>query len=355
MASAITSLGNTQLTQRKSTLMSNGKLLRQLIRFGTQGDAAGFRSASEAVIKEEREKNHHLLANDLERLLYGGQAAVGSSSRHTLRPLHGLPTNKDNGLALLEERHVIREEKDLVLSDAVQSALDEILMEHRRADVLRSYGLQPAQKLLFCGPPGCGKTITAEVIAHAVDLPLILVRLDSVISSFLGETAANLRKVFDYIASQPVVALFDEFDALSKDRGDSADHGELKRSVNAVLQMLDGYRGESILIATTNYESLLDQAVWRRFDEVLRFELPNLEQIKRLLALKLSGVRRSFQPDDTQLASQFKGFSHADIERVLRRAVKEMILSSREFLDKAHIEAALAREYRQKSKTQLGD
>jgi SpoVK/Ycf46/Vps4 family AAA+-type ATPase len=126
-------------------------------------------------------------------------------------------------------------------------------------------------------------------------MPLVLVRLDSLISSFLGETAANLRKVFDYVASQPVVALFDEFDALTKDRGDSADHGELKRSVNAVLQMMDGYRGESILIATTNYESLLDKAVWRRFDEVLRFELPSLEQIKRLLSLKLSGIRRNFE------------------------------------------------------------
>lgn len=327
--------------------MANGKLLRQLIKSGVQGDPMGFRAASEAVIKEEREKNHHLLANDLERMLYGELATV----RHGARKLHvvtSLPTNKDNGLALLEERAVVREEKDIVLSDITQSALDEILMEHNRADVLRSFGLQPAQKLLFCGPPGCGKTLAAEVIAHSLSMPLVLVRLDSVISSFLGETAANLRKVFDYIAAQPVVALFDEFDALTKDRGDSADHGELKRSVNAVLQMMDGYRGESILIATTNYESLLDRAVWRRFDEVIRFELPSLEQIKRLLALKLSGIRRNFDPDDVPLASQFKGMSHADIERVLRRAVKDMILSGREFLEKAHFDAALAREYRHK-------
>ena len=179
-------------------------------------------------------------------------------------------------------------------------------------------------------------------------MPLVLVRLDSVISSFLGETAANLRKVFDFISQQPVVALFDEFDALTKDRGDSADHGELKRSVNAVLQMMDSYRGDSILIATTNYESLLDKAVWRRFDEVIQFELPTLDQIKRLLALKLSGVRRNFEPEDGQIASQFKGMSHADIERVLRRAIKEMILSSREFLERKHIDAALAREYRHK-------
>lgn len=324
--------------------MASGKLLRQLIKSGMQGDTPDFRAASEAVIKEERGKNHHLLANDLERLLYGGQTTAGSSVRK-LQKLPNLPTNKDSGLALLEERAVVREEKDIILSDATQSALDEILMEHNRADMLRSYGMQPAQKLLFCGPPGCGKTLAAEVIANSLSMPIVLVRLDSVISSFLGETAANLRKAFDYIAQQPVVALFDEFDALTKDRGDSADHGELKRSVNAVLQMMDGYRGESLLIATTNYETLLDKAVWRRFDEVVRFEMPNLEQIKRLLALKLSGIRRNFEPDDGQVATLFKGMSHADIERVLRRAVKEMILSGREFLEKSHLDTAIGREY----------
>lgn len=177
----------------------------------------------------------------------------------------------------------------------------------------------------------------------------MVVRLDSVISSFLGETASNLRKVFDYISDYPTVALFDEFDAITKDRGDSADHGELKRSVNAVLQMMDSYRGNSILIATTNYESLLDKAVWRRFDEAIEFEMPNLEQIKRLLRIKTSGVRRNFDPADSKLATLFKGMSHADIERVLRRAVKEMVLTGKEFLEKQHIEAGLARERKPKN------
>ena len=325
--------------------MASGKLLRQLIKSGMRADANSFRAASEAVIREEREKNHHLLANDLEHLLFGEQAKLGQSARKFFNASE-MPTNKDNGLVLLEERPAVREEKDIILADATQCALNEILIEHNRADVLRSYGLQPAQKLLFCGPPGCGKTLASEVIAHSLSLPLVLVRLDSVISSFLGETAANLRKVFDYIAKYPAVALFDEFDALAKDRGDAADHGELKRSVNAVLQMMDGYRGESILIATTNYESLLDHAVWRRFDEVVRFEMPDLEQISQLLALKLSGVRRNFDTDDGQIVSLFRNQSHADIERILRRAVKEMILGAHEFLEKAHLDAALAREYR---------
>lgn len=324
--------------------MANAKLLRQLIKSGLEGDSDGFKTASEAVIREEREKNHHLLANDLERLLYGERSVVGR--RHLqLIPVRELPANKDSGIPLLEERATVRDESDIVLGTAAQSALDEILMEHRREDVLLAHGLQPAQRLLFCGPPGCGKTLAAEVIASALSMPLVIVRLDSVISSLLGETSANLRRVFDYIAERPVVALFDEFDALSKDRGDSDDHGELKRSVNAVLQMLDGYRGPSILIATTNYETLLDKAVWRRFDEVIRFEFPDIEQTKRLLVLKLSGVRRSFDVDDAQVAALFKGLSHADIERVLRRAIKDMVLSAREFLTRAHLEAAISKEY----------
>jgi SpoVK/Ycf46/Vps4 family AAA+-type ATPase len=324
--------------------VASGAILRQLIKSGALGDEVGFRAATEAVIKEEREKRHHLLANDLERLLYGKSAATEKNSR-SLQLVPRLPSNKDNGLDLLEVRPVVRGEIDLILSDSTQTTLSEIIYEHDQVDVLRSYGLQPAQKLLFCGPSGTGKTLTAEVIANRLELPLVIVRLDSVISSFLGETASNLRKVFDYASQNSVIVLFDEFDALAKDRGDAADHGELKRSVNAVLQMLDGYRGESILIATTNYETLLDQAVWRRFDETLRFELPNLEQIKRLLALKLSGVRRDFDTDDHEVASLFKGMSHADIERVLRRAVKQMILSGREFLQSIHIVEALRREY----------
>lgn len=323
--------------------MASGKLLRQLIKSGNSGNAASFRAASEAVIRDERDKNHHLLANDLERILYGESS---QSSVKQAGLAKSAPSSHDSGLPLLEERPVVREEKDIILAAHTQAMLGRLLLEHNRADVLRSYGLQPAQKLLFCGPPGCGKTATAEVLANELSLPMVVVRLDSVISSFLGETAANLRKVFDYVASVPTVAVFDEFDALTKDRGDSADHGELKRSVNAVLQMMDGYRGRSILVATTNYESLLDKAIWRRFDETVRFEPPDDEQIQRLLALKLSGVRRNFETDDKAIIKLFQGFSHADIERVLRRAVKEMVLDGRKYLETTHLKTALSREYR---------
>jgi len=325
--------------------MASGKLLRQLIRHGAQGDVEGFRAAAEAAIREERQKRHHLLANDLERLLYGEHMLLDGNVRR-LGPALKLPRAREGELPLLEERPVVREEEDIILDPQTRKAMEEILHEHNRADVLRAYGLLPAQKLLFVGPPGCGKTLAAEVIAGSLSFPLVLVRLDSLISSFLGETAANLRRVFDFVARVPVVALFDEFDALTKDRGDSTDHGELKRAVNAVLQMMDGYRGQSILIATTNYESLLDKAVWRRFDEVIRFDMPDPRQIAKLLILKLSGVRRNFDPEDPEIVALFRGFSHADVERVLRRAVKDMILTGHEFLELIHLENGLARELR---------
>src|SRR5690606_22993551 len=134
---------------------------------------------------------------------------------------------------------------------------------------------------------------------HELDLPLAVVRLDALVSSLLGETAANLRQVFDWIAEHPAVVLFDEFDALGKQRTDNAEHGELRRVVNAVLQMMDAWQGRSLIIAATNHEQLLDPAIWRRFDDCLSFPPPTQAQLPGLLNLKLRGVRREFDTDDS--------------------------------------------------------
>ncbi|MEQ1544731.1 AAA family ATPase [Methyloglobulus sp.] len=321
--------------------MASGALLRQLIKSGSEGDSESFRRVSEKVIQEERDKQHHLLANDLEKILYGRRNALEQPKRLIFSKL---PEDKERGLALLQIKEPLRSIDDVILSDENRSLLDEILEEHHRLEILKSNGLFPADRLLFCGPPGCGKTLSAEVVASELGLPLAIVRIDSVVSSFLGETAANLRKVFDFIASVPMVVLFDEFDALAKERADSAEHGELKRVVNAFLQMLDAYDGKSLLIAATNHEGMLDSAIWRRFDEVLVFEAPNLEQLKRLLTIKLKGVRREFDIDSSKISGLFKGMSHADVERVLRRAIKEKVLSGKEFLTERHIQSAIRRE-----------
>lgn len=326
--------------------MASGKILRQLVKAGAVGDATAFRQASEAIIQEERQKQHHLLANDLEQILYGGGHRQASTATRGLR--ERIPMDQERGLPLLGLREPGRDLEDVVLTEENQQVIDDILEQHHRADVLRSYGLRPADKLLFCGPPGCGKTLTAEVVAAELSLPLALVRLDSVVSSYLGETAANLRKVFDFIDSTPMVALFDEFDSLGKERADASEHGELKRVVNAVLQMLDAYQGKSLIIAATNHEGMLDSAIWRRFEEVLIFSLPTREQLAQLLKIKLRGVRRDFELDDERVLALFPGMSHADVERVLRHAIKEMILKGQEFLQFRHLEKAQERELNRK-------
>ncbi len=328
--------------------MATARLLRQLIKTGSEGSHDAFRRVSEQLIQEERSKNHHLLANDLERILYGRQSSTV--------PVHSvlndrLPKNKERNLPLLQIKEPVRRLEDVVLSDDNVSLLDELLQEHHRAETLKSYGLQPADKMLFCGPPGCGKTLTAEVLASELGLLLAIVRIDSVISSFLGETAANLRQIFDFIPTMPMVVLFDEFDAIAKERADEAEHGELKRVVNAFLQMLDTYEGKSILVAATNHERILDSAVWRRFDEVLIFESPNLEQLRCLLSVKLRGLRREFEIEDSHIVSLFKGMSHADVERVLRRAAKDMVLAGKEFLSERHLQTAIRREDARRART----
>jgi len=235
-------------------------------------------------------------------------------------------------LALLEIREPVRDLGDVVLSDANRAVVEDVLLEQGRAELLATYGLRPVTKLLLCGPPGCGKTLTAEVLATELGLELALVRTDAAVSSYLGETAANLRRVFDFIEAGRYVVLFDEFDAIGKEREDPSEHGELKRVVNAFLQMSDGYRGRSVVIAATNHERMLDSALWRRFDEVMSLEPPTLDQVRKLLSIKLRAVRSDLPLSDRSFVKLFAGMTHAEIERIVLRAIKGMVLRGSEFV-----------------------
>ncbi|MEI6894671.1 MAG: ATP-binding protein [Colwellia sp.] len=312
--------------------MASGKLLRLLVQSGASGDPSAFRSATEQLIKEERAKQHNLLANDLERILYGERSSSNSPTALVHQILPEAPMDKESGVSLIDIKQANRSVEELVLEKNTLEVIENVLEEYRREDLLRSYGMMPAEKILFFGPPGCGKTLTAEAMAYELDRPIAIVRLDSLVSSFLGETATNLRKVFDFIAKHKLVVLFDEFDALGKERDDGSEHGELRRVVNAVLQMMDSYEGKSIIVAATNHEQILDSAIWRRFDEIVEFPLLNKDQLQHLLQLKLRGVRREFDLDTYELHDIFDGKSPAIIERIIRRAVKRMILQQKEFL-----------------------
>jgi SpoVK/Ycf46/Vps4 family AAA+-type ATPase len=201
---------------------------------------------------------------------------------------------------------------------------------------------------LFCGPPGCGKTVTAEAIAGELGLPLIYARFDSVISSYLGRTSANLRSIFDFALQGSYVILFDEFDAVGKSRNDMGDHGELKRVVNSFLQLLDSFESDNILIAATNHESLLDSALWRRFDEVLFFDLPTKEQIAELIRMKLAGFPHTPIGKNQEVIDLMVGFSHADVERTCLEAIKHAILSNRRQVNEKDFAASLEHQLKRK-------
>ncbi len=320
--------------------MASGKLLRKLVRAGSDGDRDSFREAAEEVIRQERQKQHHLLANDLERILYGRSRDQSRSERFT----HEIPTDSERGLPLLTLREPARQLDDLILANPTRETIESVLLECRRREELSSYGLRPVSKMLFYGPPGCGKTASAEALAYELDLPLAVIRIDGVVSSFLGQTAANLRGIFDFIEKAPCVALFDEFDAIGKARADGSDHGELRRVVNSVLQMMDDYTGESLIVAATNHERMLDPAVWRRFEEVLLFAPPDDGEIVEFVRRRLRGVRLDMDLDTIPVAEWFAGWSFADIERVLIRSVKEMVVGGGDFLRLRHLELALQKE-----------
>lgn len=329
--------------------MASGKLLRQLFKGVAQGNEQSFHNAAEQIIQEERAKHHHLLANDLQRILQSGVPDLTGDSLRTIsvRP-SDIPHDTEKGLPLLEVRVPCRFLGDVVLSDHNKSILEEVILEQDREEVLRSNGLRPKSKLLFCGPPGCGKSLSAEVLAGELQLELAVIRFDAVVSSYLGETAANLRKVFNFLEKGRFVALFDEFDAIAKERDDESEHGELKRVVNSFLQMFDSYRGRSILIAATNHEGMLDRALWRRFDEISYLDRPNLEQIRSLLELKLRSSEFDLPMDSRNFLQNMEGFSHADIERVVIQAIKQTILKGRKSVDKDIFGEALKRETERK-------
>ena len=325
--------------------MTQGNLLRQLIRAGAHAAGPEFREIAEKVIEEERAKRHHLLANDLERILYGEP----DPSRRGLRVSLDVPVDRERGLPLLDLREPVRDLGDIVLSERNRRVLDTMLEEQGRSEELGSWGLRPMSRLLFHGPPGCGKTLGAEVLATELGLPFAIVRFDSVVSSLLGETAANLRKVLEFVAVHRLVVLFDEFDAIGKARDDTSEHGELRRVVNAFLQMLDSYRGPSVLIAATNHEQLLDVALLRRFDEVLTFSLPSVSDIRDLVQIKLRSVRHHLDLADNPLEQRFSGMSHADVERVLVRAMKAMVLTRGEELTQQIVDDARDREHERRA------
>jgi SpoVK/Ycf46/Vps4 family AAA+-type ATPase len=311
--------------------MTSGELLKRLFRSFRQRDGEEFYSIAMQIIAEEEKKNHNILARDLRHILDNGFSKPADILHYS--ELERLPRDRERGTTLVEVRYSQKYLGDIILSSELEFQVDKILEEYRASSILRTYGLQPLRKLLFAGPPGCGKTLCAEVISGELGLPLLYTRFDSVISSYLGETAANLRKVFDLAEKGQWIVFFDEFDAIGKSREDVEDHGELKRVVNTFLQLLDNFRSDSLVIAATNHENLLDKALWRRFDDILFFDLPTENQIVELIELKLRSFHHK-NVDFSEYIQQMSDWSHSDIEQVCLNAVKISVLGGNDELNK---------------------
>ncbi len=244
--------------------MARADLLYDLVKAGMQSNSSLFRKVVQSIIAEERAKQHQVLAEKLEELLRSlpqknGNRNNGLISDHRL-----------NGFAhdLVPQKKM----EDLILPEEIRQICNEVVQEHHRSDLLRSYNLEPRNRILLIGPPGNGKTSLAEAIAETLMFPLLVVRYDGVIGTYLGETALRLRKLFDHVSTRKCVLFLDEFETLGKERGDTHETGEIKRVVSSLLMQIDSLPSHVVVIGATNHPELLDRAVWRRFQ--VRMTLP---------------------------------------------------------------------------------
>lgn len=320
--------------------MSRGQIIRRLLESHFRHDDEEFRATAFELIAEERRLNNHRLADQLLSILN----PVGTPKENdTVYGWNSLPKDSERGLQLIETIEPQHRLNDVVLVPPLKEAVGRLLEEFRRSEILASRGLPSRSKILLCGPVGCGKTLLAEAMAAELGLTLLYVRFDAVVSSFLGETAANLRKIFDYAAVGLWVLFFDEFDAIGKHRSDPEEHGEIKRVVNAFLQMLDRFKGHSLVVTATNHQGLLDPALWRRFDEIVYLDFPKDPEIRLLLESKLRSIRvRGFAP--TSFIPRLRGLSHADIERICFDAARSAVLADRDAILREDFEPQIVRQ-----------
>lgn len=309
------------------------KLIEALITAHCSGIEDEFNKALIALAKDEENKGNVGLAAQLRNAYSGGSNTViskgvpNSQTSNSILPQNFQPTtaprDKDS---LLELYEIIRPEislDDVVLPDKQKEILFQIIQEQKNSEELIKHNIMPANRLLLCGPPGCGKTITAQAFAHELNLPMAYVRLDGLVSSYLGQTSTNLRKVFDAVKNQRIVLFLDEFDAIAKKRDDANELGELKRVVTTLLQNFDSMPANVFLIAATNHQHLLDPAIWRRFNLAIILELPNEEQRNKLIVKWLEEMKIDTLLDIKQISKLTEGLNSAQVKELITATAKK--------------------------------
>ena len=314
--------------------MASAEQLKALLKSHLDGDDERFFSVAMQVAAHEARLGHGKLAKDLRAMIDAAKSLPTSvPSLSGGRPRGGLEN-------LLEVSHPKARLEDMILGAPLRDQIQRVIREQRHADKILEHGLSPRRRLLFVGPPGTGKTLTAFVIASELGLPLLQVRLDGLITKFMGETAAKLRQVFDVTYRTRGVYLFDEFDAIGSQRGLSNDVGEIRRVLNSFLQMIEQDCSHSLIVAATNHAAILDPALFRRFDDVLHYELPDALQIANLLKTRLSHTATKAVPWQS-LGDDALELNHAEVARVANEVLKDALIRENSHIGETEIRAMI--------------
>ena len=302
--------------------MARAEQLKALLKSHLEGDDDRFFSAAMQVAAHEAKLGHGKLAEELRSIIDDAKSRRGAGSLVPIGRPRGELAN------LLENSYQKVRLGEMILGKELSEQIQRVIREQRHAGRILEQGLALRRKLLLLGPPGTGKTMTASVLAGELGLPLLQVRLDGLITKFMGETAAKLRQIFDATGRTRGVYFFDEFDAIGSQRGIPNDVGEIRRVLNSFLQMIEQDRSHSLVVAATNHPDLLDPALFRRFDDVLHYELPGRSQIAELLKTRLSGCTLG-QIQWTKLADLAAGLNCAEVIRAANEALKDALIYER--------------------------
>lgn len=324
--------------------MTTNEIIKNLFLAFAKQDNEEFLRIAEEFIDTEKRKKHNIAAKQLKEALYSSSKSNRSGyNNNRYRANIPIPRDNDSGFPLLEIKEFNYTWDELVISEEKKIILEQICTEIRSVDILATYNLTPTRKALFCGLPGTGKTFCAKLLSSVLQIPFVYINFDAIISSYLGETATNLRKVFEFIKNGMWVVLFDEVDIIGKNRDDQHENGEIKRVVNNFLQMIDNFEGESLIICATNHPHILDPAIWRRFDEIVNFELPSTEDRLQLLKLYLKPIKKDPSIDWMPFSKETEGFSPSDLQLMCKEAMKHVIINNREILTSKEMNYVLAR------------
>ncbi|MHA1149170.1 MAG: AAA family ATPase [Promethearchaeota archaeon] len=297
-------------------------------------DNEGFIDTSLKIINSEKKKNHYKLANSLISLLEQIQDNT-SLAEPWIEEFSTIPLDRDRMIELFLVNVSKKNLNDIILNLDTEKTIRKILEEWKERTYLSKYGMHPINKILFYGPPGCGKTLCASILAGEMKIPILEVKTDILVSSLLGETSVNLRKVFESVHnSKRAILFFDEFDAIAKSRLDSQEHGEIRRSVSNLLNFIENAPKNILIIVATNHPKVLDIAVWRRFDEIVEFPLPKPKEIKELIKLKLKNYKHDID-DYEELINKLNNLSHADIEHICHSTIKFAVLNKIEIINQS--------------------